>query len=365
MSGAGARTERWRYRLYGLTLASNRRLRDLPSGTAGSAPEIRVDFVGLERDPPVHANERVLVEYACGGETGQRCGSRLSMWDDLTGNHVSLYYFGEGDEVVFRINPARDHIRVYWTDAAVAADVETLLSGPVLAALLRLRGLHCLHASAITLNGWALAIVGSSGAGKSTTAAALTAHGFSVLSDDVGLLREDHGAFSVVPAEPRLRLWPDAARAANLADADAPRVLSGSPKRFAAVPVRGRGRARSRYGSPVPLAAIYLLDRDAASDAAIRIEPIRGAAAIVALTSQLYAGLLSDEARAGEFAFIGRLAATVPLRRVRRPRALQRLAALARCIAEDAHHLHAGAARTGAGIAAATASTSGDGAPFL
>ncbi len=88
-------------------------------------------------------------------------------------------------------------------------DAATYLLGPVLGLFLRLRGVTCLHASAVAFGGQAVAFVGSEGAGKSTTAAALALRGHAILSDDVVALAEHDGAFFVHPAYPYLCLWPE------------------------------------------------------------------------------------------------------------------------------------------------------------
>ena len=59
------------------------------------------------------------------------------------------------------------------------------LLGPVLAFVLRLRGVVTTHASSVSVDGKAVAFIGPQGAGKSTTAAALLARGCNVLTDDV------------------------------------------------------------------------------------------------------------------------------------------------------------------------------------
>ena len=79
----------------------------------------------------------------------------------------------------------------------------------VLGLLLRLRGVTCLHASAVALADHAIAFVGSEGAGKSTTAALMARKGCAVISDDVVALVERNGSFYVYPAYPYLCLWPD------------------------------------------------------------------------------------------------------------------------------------------------------------
>jgi len=86
-------------------------------------------------------------------------------------------------------------------------DAATYLLGPVLGLLLRLRGVTCLHASAVALADRAIAFVGSEGAGKSTTAALLARKGLAIISDDVVALVERDALFTFIPAYPYLSLW--------------------------------------------------------------------------------------------------------------------------------------------------------------
>jgi len=66
-----------------------------------------------------------------------------------------------------------------------------LLLYPAMAALLRQRGLLVLHASGVVSPNGVVLICGDSGAGKSTTAAALTRLGWPLQTDDVSALRVD------------------------------------------------------------------------------------------------------------------------------------------------------------------------------
>lgn len=93
-----------------------------------------------------------------------------------------------------------------------AADIRVFLLGTVLAILCFQRGLLPLHASAIDIGGRALLLSGASGAGKSTLAAALSAQGYRLLSDDLCALDVREGRPPMVlPAFPRVRLWRDSA----------------------------------------------------------------------------------------------------------------------------------------------------------
>jgi len=97
-------------------------------------------------------------------------------------------------------------------DAAMRAD----LLGRVMALAAHADGGIALHASAVAIDGRAIAFLGSKHAGKSTLAMALVRRGARLLTDDTLVLRFDGGAGGHVWATAgvqRLRLWDDSARA--------------------------------------------------------------------------------------------------------------------------------------------------------
>ena len=72
--------------------------------------------------------------------------------------------------------------------------------------LLRVRGVVCLHASAVAINRRAIVFVGDAGAGKSTTAMAMGRLGYPIISDDIVPIYEDAGVTYAQPGYPRMRL---------------------------------------------------------------------------------------------------------------------------------------------------------------
>ena len=96
-----------------------------------------------------------------------------------------------------------------WSERSSLENAISYLLGPVLGLLLRLRGIVCLHASAVAFDDHCVAFVGSAGAGKSTTAAAFAKLGCGIVSDDIVGLVERDGIFYVLPAYPHLCLWPE------------------------------------------------------------------------------------------------------------------------------------------------------------
>jgi hypothetical protein len=108
-------------------------------------------------------------------------------------------------ELQFVIAPANDKV-------AVICRVEklefapTALIGIGMGLLLHRRGVLCLHGSALSISGRTIALLGESGAGKSTAAAALVRGGAVLISDDVVALRQEGGGFVVEGGSTSLRL---------------------------------------------------------------------------------------------------------------------------------------------------------------
>jgi hypothetical protein len=211
-------------------------------------------------------------------------------------------------------------------------DTLTYLLGPVLGMVLRLRGLTCLHASAVSLGGRALLVCGPAGAGKSTTAAAFAARGRPVLADDVAALERGAGGFTVRGAYPQLRLWPDAVRGLYGGAAELPPLTPNWEKRFLDLAAAGAFEP-----GPLPLAAVYLLSGRERDDAP-RIEPVAPTQAVLALIANTYVGWVPDAAAQGrDLALYGRLAREVPVLRAVAHADPARLPELCALLEADAH----------------------------
>jgi len=151
------------------------------------------------------------------------------------------------------------------------------LLGPVFAALLHQRGYFLLHASAVSIGGRAVALLGDSLAGKSTAAAAFVQRGHGFLADDVVALSPSaDGAVAVLPAFPQLKLWPDSAEALRLGS-NLPCVCPGVDKR--AVRVRARFVTQSQ-----PIVCAYVLE----SGPSLAVEPLTAPAALFSLMRHTY-----------------------------------------------------------------------------
>lgn len=225
-------------------------------------------------------------------------------------------YFGffYSDGVRFAVERAGHEVWGDWPENYKVEDACTYLLGPVIGFLLRLRGVTCLHASAVAVDEQAIALVGCPGAGKSTLAAAFASSGFSVLADDMVALLEEGENFLAHPGYPRVNLWPDSVRTLFGSEEALPRITPTWEKRYMALDHDSIPFATKAF----PLGAIYLLDEREVGLQAPIVEEVAGSDALAGLVANTYVNYLLDrDMRSSEFDLLGRLVTKTPVRRVR------------------------------------------------
>src|SRR5436853_4348417 len=216
------------------------------------------------------------------------------------------YVFNFPDAVQVVVNETASLIEVSWPKTFTAEYAATYLMNVVMAFVMRVRGHETLHASAALIDDAAVAFVGTSGAGKSTIAAALALRGFRVISEDVVAIVDRGERFDVVSAHTHVRLWPDVA-ALLFGSADAlPLIANEDWKRSFDV------RDHFAHGT-FELAAIYSIDDR--GDCAPRVESLDGAEALLDLMAASYKHDLPISP--DEFERLGRIARCVPTRLLR------------------------------------------------
>jgi hypothetical protein len=316
------------YSLFGLRLRSNL---PLPGLGAPIYSTYHCD-VELHLGIPLQSTGEILpgseVLTYTSSETNAAGEPALRIMTVALGEFIHLAY---EDGTEFWLDRKREHVWATWPDTASLENTTAYLLGPVLGLLLRLRGVTCLHASAVAIADRSVAFVGASGAGKSTTAAAFARQGFGVLSDDIVALAETAGDFQVLPGCPYLRLWPVSVKMLNDSPEALPRIIpDGEKRRFAL----GTGRARFER-RPFQLGAIYFLG-ERRPDPAPYVETLRAQAALLALVADTYGNRILDrDQRAQEFGILSRLVEKVPIRRVFPHNDSSRIGDLCRIIRED------------------------------
>jgi hypothetical protein len=219
-----------------------------------------------------------------------------------------------GSEVVIDIEPG-----------ASDADVLLYLCGSVFGAIWLQRGLLPLHASTVANRFASVAFVGLSGAGKSSLAAHLAELGWTMVADDVSVIRPLGDALGIWAGSGRVKLARDAVASIDHEVEALPHV--GGTREKYHVPLR----AADAGFEPVPLRRIYLLagwgDRVAA-------EPASGLDAIDIVGGHTYRQEFVKPLglEPGWLRQVVRVARTVPVFRLIRPRGFEHTGEVARFI---------------------------------
>lgn len=235
----------------------------------------------------------------------------------------------------FRINPLADRVTVQPEEGVNPLLLRGYLFGSVLAILCYRRGLFPLHGSCVLLDGEAIVFSGASGAGKSTLATALARRGHPLLCDDVCAIDLSNPRKPMLrPSFPRVKLLPDAIEWFQLGAA-----VTYSPAAHGAKGHFGVAGVQTFevVQRPVPLAAIYALNTPAGDS--VRRSLHGGISAFAFVESQAHRGWMCRNIGLHNqlFGHIAALAAAVPVYRLDRPCALDRMDEVARFL-EAAHN---------------------------
>lgn len=260
-------------------------------------------------------------------------GERSSLVRSLREGTYWQIVYADGTEFV--VDRAGTEIWATWLESSTLEDTATYLLGPILGFVLRLRGIVCLHASAIVVEGQAIAFLGTTGAGKSTTAAALAQQGYAVLSDDIVALFYQN-CFFVQSGYSRIRLWSASVDTLYGSPDALPCLTLNWPKRYLDVSQDGYQFQQQ----PLPLAAIYLLNARIDDPLAPYVVIHPPHTALMDLVANTYANTLLDrQMRAQEFQVLSQLVTQVPVRRITPHTDLARLPKLCDVILDDFHSL--------------------------
>lgn len=174
----------YNYRICGLSVTSEMKLLGANPWAHDSTPDVTVRYG--------HVPGQLAQPSTC-GPSWQREGDTVL----LCVPGLARFLITAGRSVVIALE-----------DQALPRDASGFVLGSSLGILLHQRGALVLHGSAVARNGRAIVLCGQSGAGKSTTAAALCKKGCSFVSDDICVIGLDaKGAPVVLPDGRHLKLW--------------------------------------------------------------------------------------------------------------------------------------------------------------
>jgi len=297
------------YRVYGLSFRSNR----LIPGLQSSPPSDRCDLEVMLEYPVAELRRKKPLPYITRYVSWEAADDGVPQLIVQQSTDQTLYYWVYRDGTEFLLDHRGSRIWAQWPPGETIENMATYLLGPILGFVLRLRGVTCLHASAIAVRGEAIAFLGAAGAGKSTTAAVFATLGHPVLSDDVVALKDRGSSFFIQPGYPGLRLWPESVNALYGSPEVLPRLTPTWDKRYLNLTKKGYRFQRQ----PLPLAGIYILGERSSDPSAPLIGTVPAQAGLITLVGNSYVNYLLDRRmRADEFEVLGRLVKHVRLRRV-------------------------------------------------
>jgi hypothetical protein len=317
---------------FGLRICSDQPIPGLVPASEPTGTDIRVRLSGMPLSATKWNDAPSQIVHVIDDDTA---GSEplLRVWR-VAGGAYFRYRYIDGTE--FLIDRLGRRVWMTWKEPLTVEDAATYFLGPVIGFVLRLRGVVCLHASAVAVDDRALVLLGSAGAGKSTTAAAFAQLGYPVISDDIVGLREHSCGFFVRPGIPRLRLWPKSVHTLfGASDALPPLTPNWEKCYLDMTPPRYRREDRS-----LPAGAVYVFRERSSSAEAPRVTGLDGGERVLTLLANTYPNCTLDRTkRAEEFAQLGRLATTIPIRQATPHVGAQHLFDLCQVILDDFNRL--------------------------
>lgn len=231
------------------------------------------------------------------------------------GQSAGRYWLEFPDLADFLVQPDERTVTAYPAADLPEHTLAHLFLDQVMPRALSLTGLLVLHASAVQIEGQVIFFTGQSGQGKSTLATGLACQGYTVLTDDVLIVRQHAGRYEAIASYPAVRLWPDSANQLMTGATTQDLVAHYSDKqRFATAQIESDW---------LPVAQGYVLGSAADEIIMRRLGPREAVVALLEATFRL--DVANHTLLQTEFDLLVRLVQTVPLERLHYPRDYARL----------------------------------------
>jgi hypothetical protein len=208
----------------------------------------------------------------------------------------------------FIVAPRGDVITARMVSPASTEAFHACLLGVAFSFALIKQGIEPLHATAVVVDGAAVAFVGESGEGKSALAAAFIGAGHRLVTDDLLVATPDGDTLVVHPGPPRIKLFREMIALLPGRHDDAWPLSDGHSKQL--IPLSSDFVA----DAAVPLRAVYVLDGPADGERAVTISRLSGRESALALLESTFNIRLTDPARLRQnLDHVTRLADEVPV----------------------------------------------------
>ena len=273
-------------------------------------PDVEVVDGGVREVPLERPSSDVVAERVVNGEAWYTFARR--------GATVVGRFYGLADFEISSVGwPSvgedirRRQVTFYRIPTAPPDLIAILIAGSVAAYLLSAEGRLVLHASAVEVDGKALAFVGQSGQGKTTMATLLCAAGYPFVADDLLPVERSGNEVTCVPVGTELRVRQKVEALLGRFDLRTAHRLTVD-ERYAVAP-------RTTRAGRLPLASVVVPwpDREAAEVTARRLTA--GEAVITLARCQRIEGWVPEPILRAQFAAVSAVAGDVPVLSMRVP----------------------------------------------
>lgn len=259
---------------------------------------------------------------------------------EILRNGIS-YQYAFDDHLIFVSSPFVGNFRIDikrkmidWKPAARYSRrlAETTITGRVLGLILsHLDSFLILHGCVLVVNGKGICLLGQSGFGKSTLGAYFLNHGFSLLADDLAVIRIQNNRFTLEPGPAEIRLWPQASKRLNWKKMKGEGVYSKSKKKRFPLGVRTSWRY---FEKPVSLERLYILSRQ--KEEKIAMETLVGKEALIGIVKNFYNPIVQGkEISTKQFDKTVWLSEKIPVKRLTYPSGFSHLPKVYQTILSD------------------------------
>lgn len=302
-------TQTHSYWAYGISIESEVLLPDLMNVDA--APDVRIRHGEVASTPLFKSlleNAQAFSRPGC--EILAAPGAMCITWE-----RVGTFLVHGGSDVIVECEPNLP-----------VEDLQAFLTGPVLSVVLHQRGLFVLHASAVVIDGAAVAFLGAKGDGKSTLAAHLQVRGHRLIGDDILPVDLKNNCAVVVSGFPRIKLYNDSILAVGHEPSDFPFI-----HRF--VEKRSFQFADKLSTEPIALHGLYVLSEGES----VCLEELGQASSFMEITRHTYMNryLNALGAESEHFEHCQKLIQKLPVRKLERPRDFSTMDEVCRLLEND------------------------------
>lgn len=180
----------------------------------------------------------------------------------------SLYWLRFTDLLTISVSLITKTIDL-WPDVSLSTEtLKRILIDQLVPRILAAQDALVLHAGSVVVGESAIALMGDTGAGKSTLTASFYSQGATLVNDDAVVVSTKHDQFFVSASHPSLRLLPDSMRKLLIDSAVSLPISQFTDKRHVVI-ANGKRHANPDF----PLAALFFIGKEPTEQISLRLLP--------------------------------------------------------------------------------------------